>query len=103
MPNKERKLVPHEIGGCYFEGDKVVDLIEELKEKVKTYGEGLYIDKVYGTYGDSDYLAFHISQPETDTQMAVRIQQEEQTEANSRAWELKQYEALKAKYGDKLA
>lgn len=103
MPNLERKEVPHEIGGCYFEGDKVVDLIEELKNRVKTYGEGLYIDKVYGSYGDSDYLAFFVMQPETDDQMATRIRREEEAEANSRAWELRQYEALKAKYGDKLA
>jgi hypothetical protein len=98
MVDKTRKQVPYEIGSCYFSGDKAVDVIEELKEKVRVYGDGLYVDTVTGTYGDSDYLAYFIMRDETDDQMATRIRREEQQEANSRQWELQQLAALQKKY-----
>jgi hypothetical protein len=103
MVDKTRKMVGREIGSVYLEGYTVVEAISMLQDKLKTYGDTLYIDKVYGTYGDSDYIAFFENVPETDDQLAARIRNEEASEENSRAWELKQYEALKAKYGDKLA
>jgi hypothetical protein len=103
MVDKTRKQVPYEVGGCYFERDKVVDLIEELKEKVRVYGDGIYIDTVPGRYGDSDYLAYFIMRDETDDQMATRIRREEQQEENSRQWELQQLAALQKKYGNQQA
>ena len=102
MVDKTRKLVPSEVGYFDFEGMKVKAIIDSLKEKIMLYGPDIYVDKVYGSYGSSDYLAIHKMVPETDKQMTERIRKEEQHEANSREWELRQLKSLQAKYGDKL-
>lgn len=103
MVDKTRKLVPREIGYTDFEGMTAVEIIEYLQSMVNEYGKDIYVDTVYGSYGDSDYLALHEKVPENDTQYGVRIREEERQEAARREADLRQLKALKAKYGDQLA
>jgi hypothetical protein len=99
MVNKTRKMVPREIGYVDFEGMTAVEIIEYLNHKIDGYGKDIYVDKVYGSYGSSDYLALHEKVLETDAQYEARVREEERQENDRRKYDLQQLERLQKLYG----
>lgn len=95
--NYNRKMIKLTLHSLY-EGtaDEVIEQIQGLKQQ---YGPTLRFDYEEGRYDDRQYFYAFYERPETDEEMASRIEKEERLAENAAAYERQQYEALKAKYG----
>jgi len=79
------------------------DVIARLQEYADTYGDAAFIERVenYG-YGCNEgyHYSINVSRPENDAERAKREKREAEFAEQQRANELRQFEILKAKYGE---
>lgn len=88
------------------------DSIKYLKELVKKYGNNAKLDYVCADYGDSIYYNIIWEREENDEEYKARIHREEKAKERKEqgkltrkqkkeASDIKEYERLKKKFGDK--
>lgn len=99
MPNLERKIVLKEVGSLTVSYTSANSLIEEIRGYQKLYGEDLKVDKVQEAYSDYEYVALFANRPETDAEYNERIARETEREENQQTRDKREYERLKAMYG----
>ncbi len=81
-----------------IEYDTLSAALVRIQDAISIYGEKAEIRRVNDRYDDTDWLAIHVEEDETDDEMARRIAQEEIQENTRTAYERKQYEELKKKF-----
>lgn len=102
MPvNRERKTVWREKEFLDLEYTSLERLRNMINSAISAYSEEAVVHKTSIPYSDSDYYAIFVEEPETDEEMARRIETEEKYEKNREYYERQQYEALKAKFETK--
>lgn len=74
------------------------DLRDEINSAISAYSDKAEVRKTSIPYSDSEYYAIFAEEDETDEEMVERIQAEEYREKSREAYELQQYELLKAKF-----
>ena len=98
--NRERQLVNAYVGSDldleYLSLQEALDCIKELIAK---YGKKATIRKYSPDYSNSEYLGVYVDRPETDKEMAARIDREAQREAQQDRRDAEDYARLKSKFG----
>lgn len=102
MVNREKKLIWKGEETLSFYGTLAVDVIKELQSYIDKYGaENVRVDNDYFySYDDNKYNVIEIQRLETDVEYNTRVAMEVEYEQKREEQERKQFEALKAKYGN---
>lgn len=90
------------IRSIYFEDKKVEDIIEELQDIQKVYGDtfsDLEVVEDYEPYCDTKTTFIVGKRLETEKEKKQREKEEENQRKTNEAYEKAQYERLKAKFG----
>jgi hypothetical protein len=98
--NRERKIVPYE--ECYIDFEMSLgEVLKEIKQLIKAYGEEAYIEGYTDQYSNSDRKTYHVftKKPETDDQYNTRIAYEEKWTKESEARDAAEFARLSAKFG----
>jgi hypothetical protein len=99
--NRERLMVLKRMESLDLDCSTLGSALETIQCLIDKYGPDAMICEYNAGYSDDKYLAVSVKVPETDQEMAKRIREEEQWEANKTARDRAEFERLKAKFGDK--
>jgi hypothetical protein len=100
MVNRNRLNVPKRMERFYLDCSTLSSGLETIQYLIDKYGPDAMICE-HEDYSDSKYFAVSVNVPETDMEMTRRIAEEERWEADKTARDRKEFERLKAKFGDK--
>ena len=100
--NKERQLVDKEMTTVDFDGDSLGVVKIKIEALIKAYGSDAFIIYEADMFSESDkeYSRVYVKVPETDEQMKKRISTLEYYEKKRVLVEQREYERLKAIFGD---
>lgn len=72
----------------------------EIDEWIKQYGPNTYFSLEPNGYGDGENLVIKVKREETDEEYAIRMKNNEEYRLAQEEKDRKEYERLKAKYGE---
>lgn len=96
--NRERKMIEVEYTSIDFEYNTLDEAIERLQKYRAELGGDAWFAIHYQRYNDGTYLALMTKRPETDAEMAQRIEIEEYAAAKTEDAERKEFERLTKKF-----
>ena len=98
--NRDRKMIAVEHAKIYLDDydtlDEVLTRLQQYREEIA--GDAYFETRVY-SYSDDTYLALMTTRPETDAEMAQRIEIEKYGAAKTEDAERKEFERLAKKFG----
>ena len=95
----ERKLILKEVTTLDIDGYLLKDVVKNLTELLAEYGPDAQVSEEQHQYQDGRYMALLRPTPETDAEMAQRINQEAINAARRERIERQEFERLQAKFG----
>jgi siroheme synthase (precorrin-2 oxidase/ferrochelatase) len=95
----QRLKIARKVDTIDVDNSKLTDLVDRMKSLIEEYGDGVYISREEYDYSDDFYYVVMVIVPETDEEMATRIEHESIRAAILANPERKEYERLKAKFG----
>jgi hypothetical protein len=98
--NRERKKIEREVSSFDIEYMSVDHVIEAMISFKKQYGGNARFLEERHAYSDGHYIALCVEVFETDEEMAKRIALEERWAAEDAERDRKEFERLKAKFGN---
>jgi hypothetical protein len=101
MVNRNRLNVLKRMEGLDLDCSNLSSALETIQSLIDKYGPNATICEYDADYSDNKYLVVSVKVPETDMEMTRRIAEEERWEADKTARDRKEFERLKAKFGDK--
>lgn len=100
MVDHSRKIIFKHVTSLDLSYTKLGDLLKEIKDKIKMYGDEAYVDTYSYAYDQNTYHGgVYAPVPETDKEMTARISYEEASDKAREAQERKDFERLKEKFG----
>ena len=103
MANLERKMTTHEVSELDLDCDTLMDAISTVNKLIDLYGQSAHIVKDSRMYDDSLYLSIQVNEPETDEEMATRINRELGYEHAQNLRDACEFARLNAKFGVPLS
>lgn len=97
-----KKLVKEKVttySGYELDG-KVKDAIVILQKLIKTYGPTVSLDYEQCQYDDDYEFNIYIEREENNMERAKRLNLKKEQDAQRDEWDRREYEKLKAKFGD---
>ena len=94
----ERKMIIKEQTTLDIDGRLLKDVIKNLTALLEQYGDKAQISKETYHYEEGTYLALMLPVPETDAEMAYRLNLEQQSKEAREKRDRAEYERLAAKF-----
>jgi hypothetical protein len=97
----ERKMLDKEMERFDVEYDTLSSILTKVTDMIVKYGSDATVQMQREAYSDSDqqYAYVFMKVPETDAEMALRIEQETRYQRDNKERELATLKRLQAKYG----
>lgn len=99
--NREREKVWREAEELDFEYWSLEDVMKTITRLLSEYGGQARVEMKERSYSDSTYWALMVERYETDEEMSKRIAKEEYWANMQAERDRKEYDRLKAQFGDK--
>ena len=99
MVDRTRKIVNKPVTSVDIEWSTLESAVKTLHNLVNTYGPNAKIKSYTPQYSDTEYLYVYADEPETDSEMNLRIALEERYEREQEVRDRKEFERLAAKFG----
>ena len=96
----ERKMIDEAVTSLDIEYSTLEGAANQIAEMIKLYGENAKLQYHYPDYSETKYMYVFRKRPETDLEMAKRIQYEADQAARREEADRVNYARLKAKFKD---
>lgn len=97
--NRDRKMIAVEHAQINLDYDTLDEVLTRLQKYREEVGGNAFFETRYYSYNDDTYMALMTTRPETDAEMAQRIEIEKYAAVKTEEAERKEFERLAKKFG----